>query len=50
MADAPAVLLVCVQGIEPEIRPEVWKFLLGLYPCDSTTEERERIRSEKVYA
>lgn len=31
-------------GIDPSIRPEVWPFLLGLFPPDSTAEERNRIR------
>ncbi|XP_030645504.1 TBC1 domain family member 17 isoform X2 [Chanos chanos] len=30
-------------GIVPSLRKEVWKFLLGFYPWNSTTEEREEI-------
>ena len=35
-------------GVEHEIRCEVWKFLLGLYQWNSTTEDRIRVRHEKV--
>jgi hypothetical protein len=35
------------QGVEPSIRPEVWKFLLGLYSWSSTADERKAIRSSK---
>ena len=35
-------------GVEHEIRCEVWKFLLGFYDWDSTSEERLRVRNEKV--
>lgn len=33
-------------GIAPDLRREVWKFLLGVYPADSTAAERERILAE----
>ena len=35
-------------GVEHEIRCEVWKYLLGFYDWNSTTEERMRVRNEKV--
>lgn len=31
------------QGIVPPLRKEVWKFLLGFYPWNSTAKEREEI-------
>jgi hypothetical protein len=31
---------VFTSGVEPEVRREVWKFLLGLYPMDSTAADR----------
>ncbi|XP_005089154.2 uncharacterized protein LOC101858979 [Aplysia californica] len=34
---------VFLGGVCPEIRREVWAFLFGLYPCSSTTREREAI-------
>jgi TBC1 domain family member 15 len=33
--------------VDPAIRPEVWKFLLGLYPWDSSGDERKAIRRSK---
>ena len=38
--------------MSPEVRPEVWKFLLGLYSFTSTTQQRASIDREhhKVYA
>ncbi|KAK9918155.1 hypothetical protein WJX75_001762 [Coccomyxa subellipsoidea] len=38
---------VFYSGCEPEVRREVWKFLLGLYPADSTAAERSAILKEK---
>ncbi|CAG0901162.1 unnamed protein product, partial [Darwinula stevensoni] len=35
-------------GMEPGLRKEAWKFLLGMYPYDSTEEEREELRKKKV--
>ncbi|XP_025082337.1 TBC1 domain family member 15-like isoform X3 [Pomacea canaliculata] len=32
---------VFLGGVQPKIRKEVWKFLFGLYPCNSTARERE---------
>ncbi|XP_035037140.1 TBC1 domain family member 17 [Hippoglossus stenolepis] len=35
--------LVFRGGIKPSLRREIWKFLLGFYPWNSTTKEREDI-------
>jgi hypothetical protein len=35
------------QGIDPSLRPEAWKFLLGLYPWSSSSDERKAIRRSK---
>ncbi|KAF9922735.1 GTPase activating protein [Linnemannia zychae] len=35
-------------GIEHDIRIEVWKFFLGIYPWDSTEAERVAIRASKA--
>uniref|UniRef100_A0A1B6CAJ1 TBC1 domain family member 15 n=1 Tax=Clastoptera arizonana TaxID=38151 RepID=A0A1B6CAJ1_9HEMI len=35
-------------GIEPALRCNVWKFLLGYYPWESTTAERAELRKQKV--
>ncbi|KAI8149104.1 rab-GTPase-TBC domain-containing protein [Fennellomyces sp. T-0311] len=35
-------------GLHPDVRIEAWKFLLGIYPWDSTFDEREAIRRSKV--
>ena len=37
-----------LQGIEPSLRSEVWKFLLGYYPWESTLVERKELRDSKV--
>jgi len=34
-------------GMEPSLRPEAWKYLLGYYPFNSTFEERELIKEQK---
>lgn len=34
-------------GCSPEIRTEAWLFLLGVYPWDSTSIERQKILTEK---
>ncbi|GIL71169.1 hypothetical protein Vretifemale_1776 [Volvox reticuliferus] len=31
---------VCLSGCAPELRREVWKHLLGMYPCGSTAAQR----------
>uniref|UniRef100_A0A8C2HGB6 TBC1 domain family member 15 n=1 Tax=Cyprinus carpio TaxID=7962 RepID=A0A8C2HGB6_CYPCA len=49
-------LITCVSCIEPEVKrgkgvsmfQEVWKFLLGFYPWNSTTKEREDILRGKT--
>ncbi|KRX45647.1 TBC1 domain family member 16 [Trichinella murrelli] len=33
-------------GIEPSLRREAWTFLLGVYPWNSTREQREHIRND----
>ena len=38
-----------LQGISDEIRAEVWLFLLGYYPFDSTSEERTKIDEDKRF-
>ncbi|TKS91432.1 TBC1 domain family member 17 [Collichthys lucidus] len=40
--------LVFRGGIRPSLRKEVWKFLLGFYPWNSTTKEREDILRVKT--
>uniref|UniRef100_A0A8C2D6C1 TBC1 domain family member 15 n=1 Tax=Cyprinus carpio TaxID=7962 RepID=A0A8C2D6C1_CYPCA len=40
--------LVFRGGIDPSQRKEVWKFLLGFYPWNSTTKEREDILRVKT--
>ncbi|XP_017274792.1 TBC1 domain family member 17 [Kryptolebias marmoratus] len=40
--------LVFRGGITPSLRKEVWKFLLGFYPWNSTTKEREDILRVKT--
>ena len=42
-------LLRCIQGIIPSLRKEAWKFLLGFYPWNSTTKEREEILRTKTW-
>ncbi|XP_048249978.1 rab GTPase-activating protein 22-like isoform X2 [Haliotis rufescens] len=34
---------VFLGGVEPSIRKQVWQFVFGLYPCTSTSRERETI-------
>ena len=38
---------VFCSGVEPEVRREAWKFLLGLYPMDSTAGERAALLRTK---
>uniref|UniRef100_A0AAQ5ZEF3 TBC1 domain family member 15 n=1 Tax=Amphiprion ocellaris TaxID=80972 RepID=A0AAQ5ZEF3_AMPOC len=40
--------LVFRGGITPSLRKEIWKFLLGFYPWNSTTKEREDILRVKT--
>lgn len=35
-------------GVEPELRKEAWKFLLGFYPSESTQEDRLLLTDDKV--
>ncbi|KAI9336924.1 rab-GTPase-TBC domain-containing protein [Obelidium mucronatum] len=35
-------------GIEPSLRGQVWRFLFGLYPWESTHAERKKIKKEKT--
>lgn len=37
------------QGVEPHLRNEVWKFLLGYYKWDSTYKSRTEERKQKVW-
>jgi hypothetical protein len=37
------------QGVSPELRPQVWKFLLNYYPYSSTAEERKQIDKDRRY-
>eukprot|EP00897_Mesotaenium_endlicherianum_P002738 jgi/Mesen1/2492/ME000159S01622 len=39
-------------GVEPGVRAEVWEFLLGVFPADSTSGERQALRKHRreVYA
>ncbi|KAF2598351.1 hypothetical protein F2Q68_00008171 [Brassica cretica] len=34
-------------GVDPSIRGEVWLFLLGVYDLNSTSEEREAVKSQR---
>ena len=36
-----------MKGVDSSIRPEVWKFLLGLYPWSTSGDERKAIRRSK---
>ncbi|KAI9320215.1 rab-GTPase-TBC domain-containing protein [Dichotomocladium elegans] len=40
--------LIFRSGLHPDVRIEAWKFLLGIYPWDSTFDEREAIRRSKM--
>lgn len=35
-------------GVEPDLRPEVWKFLLGYFSFSSTRAERQELRERKA--
>ncbi|XP_013686653.2 rab GTPase-activating protein 22 isoform X1 [Brassica napus] len=35
------------RGVDPSIRGEVWLFLLGVYDLNSTSEEREAVKTQK---
>ena len=36
------------QGVEHELRSEVWKYLLNYYPWDATQTKRKELRQTKV--
>jgi hypothetical protein len=38
------------QGATQDTRAEVWKYLLGFYPFNSTEQERTTITAQKRYA
>jgi len=38
---------LCIQGIHPTIKGEVWEFLLGCYDPKSTTEQRNQLRQQR---
>lgn len=40
--------LIFQGGLHADVRIEAWKFLLGIYPWDSTFDEREAIRQSKA--
>lgn len=33
-------------GVTPDLRPEAWCFLFGVFPCHSTTSERDVLRTQ----
>lgn len=37
-----------LQGVQESIRFDVWKYLLGYLPWDSTAEERQDLRQKKT--
>lgn len=41
------IQVIFFQGMKPELRKEVWPFLLGLYQFDSSERERLRIRHKR---
>jgi hypothetical protein len=41
-------VLLLIQGVVPNIRYEVWKFLLGYFPWDATHADRQKLRKQKV--
>lgn len=41
-------LAIFAGGVEPEIRPEVWPFLLGVFPWDSTAAARDTIEQKNL--
>ena len=40
---------VTLQGLCHAVRKEAWKFLLGYFPWESTTEERKVLQRSKTY-
>ena len=43
-------MLLLLQGIDPQLRKEAWKYLLGYYPFEMTDIERMELREEKERA
>ncbi|GLH12187.1 TBC1 domain family member 15 [Gryllus bimaculatus] len=41
-------MIIFKGGIVPSLRYEVWKFLLGYFPWDSTNTDRQNIRKQKT--
>ncbi|KAJ3022950.1 UNVERIFIED_CONTAM: GTPase activating protein [Siphonaria sp. JEL0065] len=39
---------IFVGGVEPALRGQVWRFLFGFYPWDSTHAERKAIKAQKT--
>lgn len=47
--DAQAIRIRIFQGgIDPAIRPIVWKYLLNYFPWESTSQEREELKKSKA--
>lgn len=42
------ITILFIQGVVPNLRYEVWKFLLGYFPWDSTHADRQKLRKQKV--
>ncbi|KAL8137302.1 hypothetical protein V2J09_003303 [Rumex salicifolius] len=42
-----ALKLVCMGGVDPSIRAEVWEFLLGCYALSSPIDFREKLRAAR---
>jgi hypothetical protein len=40
--------LIFQGGLHSDVRIEAWKFLLGIYPWETTFDEREAIRKSKA--
>uniref|UniRef100_A0A453R9D5 Rab-GAP TBC domain-containing protein n=1 Tax=Aegilops tauschii subsp. strangulata TaxID=200361 RepID=A0A453R9D5_AEGTS len=40
---------LCEQGVHPNIKGEVWEFLLGCYDPKSTTEQRNQLRQQRMF-
>jgi len=40
----------CIQGVSPDLRVTVWKFLLGYWPPNATAQERALAKEAKIEA
>ena len=40
--------IVCLQGVDPPLRNDVWKFLLNVYEWESTYASRTTTRKRKL--